>query len=84
MAKFTVISGNVKHEGKFHGIGAEVDIDPKVAAAVNLKGNFLELSDVREAKAKAEADAKKAIAKAEKEAAAKLAAEADAKKGGAK
>lgn len=81
MPKFTIISGSIKQNKKVHGVGAELELSIEDAARINKKEQCVELSDVFNARKKAEAEAKAAVEKAEKDAAEKLKA---AQKGGAK
>lgn len=84
MPKFTVITGSIKANKKLHHPGDELELSVEEAARINAKGLFVELTETHAAKAKAQADAKAAIEKAEKEAAAKLEAAAKQPKGGGK
>ena len=75
--KFTILTGSIKKGGAVLQAGSEVELSAEEAERINKKGLFVELSETRALKIKAEKEAQAAIEKAEKEAAAKL-------KGGAK
>lgn len=72
MPRFIVVSGAIKSNKKYHQPGAELELSVDEAARLNAKGVCVELLEAHVAKAKAQADAKAAIEKAEKDAAAKL------------
>lgn len=87
MTKFTVISGTIKKTvgaKKFHTAGDEIELDAAEAALINKKSVVVEASSVHAAKAKAKADAKAAVEKAEKEALESIDAETKKSKGGGK
>lgn len=69
---FIVLKGSIKKGGKQHKEGSEIELTSEMAAALNKKGKIVEPADLSKAKAKAAIDAKSAIEKAEKDAAAKL------------
>jgi hypothetical protein len=77
---FIILKGSIKKtversDGslkRMHQAGDEIELTTEDAALVNKKGKVIESLDVHKARAKAGADAKAAVEKAEKDAAEKL------------
>ena len=90
MSKFLILKGSIKKSIKtangstkrLHKAGDEIELSADEAAEINAKGKLIEPVDVAHARTKASADAKAAIDKAEKDAAAKAAVDAKTKGGG--